>query len=558
MAKLKFKSGVTDGASAIAHELDTQNSLVTGGAKLLSIKNAGTEKFALNKDGSDFSPAPVKTWTVRPDEGGAGITAALALAKAAGGGIVQLLAGTYICSTSINITAGDNITVQGMGDDTILQHDNSSSFTTFAWQNNTTYDCAGNNTTKGDTSVYATTVAEAANFLVGDIICVRGNTRTDDSSNIADLEINEVIANGNPTTGEIQLKTPLKFTMTTIRLKRSRNGRYNCIRSLKFTETGSNAMSAFYCNSAYRFVAENITVEGYHQTGAYGVFGMGAQANQNMPGIYNTFKNCRLTGQNAAAIALFHQNNPTLENCTVRNTGVGGSAYDGAIVIERDCRDIVITGCHVSSVANGMGIRVNGTTRRRMTVKNCTILNCYNGGIVLDNESEVYNCYVEHCGLGVTSAFYGAIVVGGNTTGINKVCRNIVKNCRLAVSASLQPNILISDNVFINLQDYGFYAGQNAIMKNNIIIGAGSVGILSQGSNSSISGNVVDSAPIGIQLASSVTKCSVGGNMVHGSSTYAIDLYNITTTDNLVIGNNIQGQSTRNSGTDNDWVANKL
>lgn len=51
MANLKYRSGTVDGATAIAHELDTIASYVTTGSKLLSIKNAGTEKFSIRFDG---------------------------------------------------------------------------------------------------------------------------------------------------------------------------------------------------------------------------------------------------------------------------------------------------------------------------------------------------------------------------------------------------------------------------------------------------------------------------------------------------------------------------
>ena len=48
----KHLSGQPDGATAEAHVLDTTAALSTGGAKLLSIKNAGVEKFAIDKDGN--------------------------------------------------------------------------------------------------------------------------------------------------------------------------------------------------------------------------------------------------------------------------------------------------------------------------------------------------------------------------------------------------------------------------------------------------------------------------------------------------------------------------
>lgn len=44
-------SGVGDSASAVAITVDTSNALTTTGAKLLSLKNGGVEKFAIDKDG---------------------------------------------------------------------------------------------------------------------------------------------------------------------------------------------------------------------------------------------------------------------------------------------------------------------------------------------------------------------------------------------------------------------------------------------------------------------------------------------------------------------------
>jgi hypothetical protein len=44
-------SPVADGASAVAFNLDTANSLSTEGAKLLRLKNSGTQKFGVDKDG---------------------------------------------------------------------------------------------------------------------------------------------------------------------------------------------------------------------------------------------------------------------------------------------------------------------------------------------------------------------------------------------------------------------------------------------------------------------------------------------------------------------------
>ena len=55
-----FHSGVADGATAIAFDLDSNVSMATAGSKLLSLKNATVEKFSVNKDGG-FTAAQVGT-----------------------------------------------------------------------------------------------------------------------------------------------------------------------------------------------------------------------------------------------------------------------------------------------------------------------------------------------------------------------------------------------------------------------------------------------------------------------------------------------------------------
>lgn len=52
-----LKSTVSDGSSAVGYVLDTTNALSTSGAKLLSLKNSGTEKFYVDKDGKISSPS---------------------------------------------------------------------------------------------------------------------------------------------------------------------------------------------------------------------------------------------------------------------------------------------------------------------------------------------------------------------------------------------------------------------------------------------------------------------------------------------------------------------
>lgn len=47
-----FKSTISDGSSAVGYVLDTTNALSTSGAKIFALKNSGTEKFSVDKDGA--------------------------------------------------------------------------------------------------------------------------------------------------------------------------------------------------------------------------------------------------------------------------------------------------------------------------------------------------------------------------------------------------------------------------------------------------------------------------------------------------------------------------
>jgi len=61
--RLRFDGRVADGASAVAHFLDTDTALSNAGAKLLSLRNAGVEKFFVGADGKASTGALTATTT---------------------------------------------------------------------------------------------------------------------------------------------------------------------------------------------------------------------------------------------------------------------------------------------------------------------------------------------------------------------------------------------------------------------------------------------------------------------------------------------------------------
>ncbi len=65
---VRLESRVTDSSSAVAHVDDTVNALSTSGAKLRSVRNNGTEKFSIDKDGNPaFGGAKIIAGTGDPE-----------------------------------------------------------------------------------------------------------------------------------------------------------------------------------------------------------------------------------------------------------------------------------------------------------------------------------------------------------------------------------------------------------------------------------------------------------------------------------------------------------
>jgi hypothetical protein len=102
MELIRFDPRVANGSSAVAYFFDTKNTLSTAGAKLLSLRNNGVEKFAVNYDGSIQSPA-FKTTT----EGGQAIRLVNKTATASVKGTVVSVSDTTDNAFRTNPTDGD-------------------------------------------------------------------------------------------------------------------------------------------------------------------------------------------------------------------------------------------------------------------------------------------------------------------------------------------------------------------------------------------------------------------------------------------------------------------
>lgn len=121
-------SGEFDSSTAVAHAEDTYFSMATAGAKLKSFRNLGTEKAAIDKDGTGMFPRLGQTSTattggaLRIIDGNvfpitvAGVQAALNECESAGGGTVIIPSGANITLATTSIKIPNRVKLMGTVD----------------------------------------------------------------------------------------------------------------------------------------------------------------------------------------------------------------------------------------------------------------------------------------------------------------------------------------------------------------------------------------------------------------------------------------------------------
>jgi hypothetical protein len=117
--RLYFQPGVADGASAVAYMFDTHNNLSVGGAKLLSIKNQGTELVYINRLG-EYIGQSISITASSPYSGGTGVIQGYYNGSSAYYGVIG------VCS---NNGYGVKATTVGLGGGLIVTSSNSISGT---------------------------------------------------------------------------------------------------------------------------------------------------------------------------------------------------------------------------------------------------------------------------------------------------------------------------------------------------------------------------------------------------------------------------------------------
>jgi len=363
---VEIKGGFPDGALAEAVSVDTNTTYSDDDSKILVIKNNGSEVAHFKKDGSLSNAAVV---TVLPGEGGAGIQAAINTVHATGGGIVQLLEGTYNVTSNIIPTLGaSNIDIRGMGDSTVLKVFGAS-VSCFNFQPLNGGNWPLNNPTAADTSIYTTTASHAGSTLEGEWVILFG---TDSSGNPV-REWNFAAADGNPATGEIQLVNPVVTTMTSVTLYSGTGNINNSFSNMKILADTATYPSAITNVNPIRHRYENINFVGNFEHGLRLV----------SPGFSNVISRCLMNDVDKNPIQLVSQFQVIIEKCWIR---------DCAALNLENSHDVDVEKCFIID-SRGSGIDATGLNRRSK-IRGCSIVNP--AGILIeagDLECTIADCH---------------------------------------------------------------------------------------------------------------------------------------------------------------------
>lgn len=539
MSKNSIIATEPDSASAVGIELDTIADYTTDGANLLSVKNAGSEVFAVNKDGV-VSGAGYLT-TVSPSDGGQGIRDAIVAADLAGGGIVQLLNGTYVFTDGFTLSNIRGVTLRGMGGSTILQSNITSAPSASALLDFQATFIAPkniNNTTAGNTSVFLTTPGDAVSYKTGMTLVITGN----DPSGIKSQELNTLIADGNPSSGELLLNRGLSKTLTSVTIT-AYVPNYLKLENFQVQEIGTLATNVgIRLLAADRAVVKNIQFMGLSKEGLrmdggtrwllenvvhdYGNLNTSTTTNPFVIGGNScVIRQCRFTGANDFLIQ-------SIVNCS----GVHNFIFEQNIIqgkalrllyfqnVSGDySRSIVVKNNHLRGEGGSSGIEFAGGSDN--LIINNTIQ-------LLDTSAMGISCS-SSAGVGFTeSVIMGNIIRGGNggirvqntgTEGIS-IINNHIRNTSVI---GIQVNDL-AKNVSIvgNRIDFG---------------GTRGIDIVNASLQVAIVGNVVSNCTTtgGIALRD-CDVCSVYGNLVRDTTVDGITV-GVTSDNNLIIANKSDG-----------------
>lgn len=527
------------GTLPIAHG-GTNSSTVLGNGKLISSQSGALKEQA-------------GIYLVQPSEGGSGIQSALNTASAAGGGIVQLVAGTYAVSSNISPPSDcSNVIIQGVGRSTILSSTITGNGYIFDFNQTPASAINGkaiSNTTAKDTSVTLTTHSQAASFTAGMVVEIAGT----DVDGLAWRELNEVLATGNGTTGVVTLKSVVQRTLTSVTLTGFVYGFGNAIKNL----------SAVFASGAAHFARFSKQVDG-------------------------TLENLYLNGATGSAnYALdLHMIRGVVRNCHITNFNIredDGGLVDNCYAIKLAGNEVIFQSNHISSSGNsactnragvevlnifssklidndisgntGQGIRLyNSSTQANILIANNSC--CGNTGSGIQVTDATTNADISiinnHClDNGTADTACGIVVTALRPKVINnRADRNRGEGIELDTCSGF---LVAGNQAKKNVDGIGIWIRSSttgAVTGNTVNLNTGLAGIYVTGSSDvTISGNCFDANKTNIKLDGSNSDILISGNAARSGSTANLVINN-SDANVLSTGNNYRGGTvTLGSGT---------
>lgn len=497
---------------------------------------------------------------VRPSEGGAGIEAAIEAVSAAGGGIVQLLEGTYAINASMPIASTvSNVEVRGLGEGTILDIGDLSLADVFVF--------AGGNfgsnqdidaPSVGDTQVVTSTASDASDYLAGDILIIR----IDDGAELY-KEVHKVKTNGVPGTGVVELEDQIlhdgptqSFIDVALRAaNRNKLSNFHMVAS-GGTDTVNSFISAVRMN---QFEIENVTMDGGGDQARNGIV-----IGQMVEG---SIKDCLIEHTTDKGITVGDAHKYEVSGNTMRYCGIGGVDVGRSVLrVNSGSTDTVVRNNQIyGSSCGGSGAMldieatggiycrhttIDGNHIRGNTDQTHIFLNAPRDTVISNNTVEV-----------PSDGTVGRVISG---TAIRASIRgNTLTNGVHGVDFQTTAiDINISDNV---IKDAGVSGGtginltvpDNCVISNNIIRDAVGDGITaSGGADLTISGNMVTGCGgDGIEITGAQTDTVISGNNSRGNTGVGIKIADAAD-DNLIIGNNCRGDGITEGTGSNTFVSN--
>lgn len=495
---------------------------------VISPTNAG-DSYALGS-GNVVQAGGNGIWTVVPSAGSAGINTAIIAADAAGGGIVQLLPGTYTFNSTINLNTISNVTIQGAGPGITILAVATNSMTgnqVFDFNSDNTADIL-NNTTAGQTTITTTTAGAAAVYTAGMQITIIGT----DANGERTSEVVQAAAAGDGGTGIITLVAPVLRTMTSVIAEGLSNGYQLVLRDFTIRRaSGTTMVTVLTTDHGYSQLIDNIYFEEFTNTGDIAMRVAGCASTR--------ITNCHFVNINSYAINAVYSFNTEIENCYFNRCGIDTTSptvhFNEA---SSDAR--IVNNQFLNSGYEALAIYASSSNScsRFVIEKN---LFSRSAGAAIDL-IKALNIDISH---NVFDNIVGAYCITSDSAPRRvNVVDNVFYNSKRAVNTSTWVDGVVANNSIRHMVNQAIVLQQSCV---RVVINGNSIGntgdasiLVSDADNNVISNNTIhDCGAVAIDIADG-DGTTISGNVTALSTSFGIRLDN-NSTDNVVSGNNTNG-----------------